>query len=277
VDITFRNLHTNEEYFEIIELQKIIWRLRNYNDCIPNHIYMAVSEIGGVVLGAFADKKMVGFLMALVGCNEEKGFHHHSHILGVHPDYASHNIGFRLKKAHYESAKPKGIKLVTWTYDPLQGPNATLNITKLGGIVQTYKVNYYGEVMGESDLVSGIASDRFWIEWLIQTDHVEKHINASSKLTDNLSDYSLINEVEEDKSKLKKMIGFFNPTSDKIAIEIPIDFQTIFDQNKKLAIDWRLKTREIFLECFQSGYTVTGFTHTKDGNFYLLQKNFNIK
>ena len=277
MNITIRNLHSNKEYFEIIELQKIIWRLHNYNDCIPNHIYMAVSEIGGVVLGAFAGKKMVGFLMAFVGHTEEKGVHHHSHILGVHPDYASDNIGFRLKKAHYDSAKPQGIKLITWTYDPLQGPNATLNISKLGGIVRTYKVNYYGEVMGESDLVSGIASDRFWVEWLIQTERVKNHVNGSSKPKNNLSEYTIITEVEKDESNFKKMTNFHKPTIEKIAIEIPIDFQSIFDQNKKIAIDWRLKTREIFLECFQSGYIVTGFVHTQNGNFYLLQKNFYMK
>jgi predicted GNAT superfamily acetyltransferase len=277
LEIAIKDLQTNEEYFEIIELQKIIWRLHNYNDCIPNHIYMAVSEIGGVVLGAFADKKMVGFLMALIGCTKEKGLHHHSHILGVHPEYACHHIGFRLKKAHYDRAKPKGIKLVTWTYDPLQGPNATLNITKLGAIVQTYKVNYYGEVMGESDLVSGIASDRFWVEWYIQTNHAENHINASHIRQENFTEYSIINDVEKDTSTFKKMVRFHKPSSDKIAIEIPIDFQTIFDLNKKLAIDWRFKTREIFLECFQSGYSVTGFTHNMNGNYYLLQKNFDIK
>ena len=165
MNITIRELYTNEEYLEIIELQKIIWRLHNYNDCIPNHIYMAVMEIGGLVLGAFIEEKMIGFLMVMIGHTKEKGIHHHSHILGIHPDFAHYNIGFRLKKAHYEIAKLQGIKLVTWTYDPLQGPNANLNIAKLGGIVKIYKVNYYGEVMGESDLVSGIPSDRFWVEW----------------------------------------------------------------------------------------------------------------
>ena len=105
MDINIRDLCTNEEYLEIIELQKIIWRLNNYNDCIPSHIYMAVSEIGGVVLGAFIEKKMAGFLMVLVGCDETKGVHHHSHILGVHPDFAHFNIGYRLKKAHYDKSK----------------------------------------------------------------------------------------------------------------------------------------------------------------------------
>ena len=277
MDITIRELHTNEEYFEIIELQKIIWRLHNYNDCIPNHIYMAVMEIGGLVLGAFIEKKMVGFVMVMVGYTKIKDVHHHSHILGVHPDFAHLNIGYLLKKAHYKSAKSKGIKLVTWTYDPLQGPNANLNIAKLGGVVRNYKVNYYGEVMGESDLVSGIPSDRFWVEWHIQTDFVAKCINKQSKKSGKLSEYSIINEVKTDETGLERMIGFAKPGSSRIAIQIPNDFQSMFDQNNKLAINWRKKTREIFLECFSSGYTVTGFDRNKNGNYYLLEKDFEIQ
>ena len=88
MDITIRELYTNEEYLEIIELQKIIWRLHNYNDCIPNHIYMAVMEIGGLVLGAYINKRMVGFLMVLVGHGltglwTKTVFHHYLFILPI--------------------------------------------------------------------------------------------------------------------------------------------------------------------------------------------------
>ena len=276
MNITIRDLHTNEEYLEIIELQKIIWRLNNYNDCIPNHIYMAVSEIGGVVIGAFIEQKMVGFLMVLVGCTDKKGVHHHSHILGIHPDFVHYNIGYRLKKAHYEKSK-KDIKLVTWTYDPLQGPNGNLNITKLGGIVRTYKINYYGEVMGESDLVSGLPSDRFWVEWFLQSNHVKEKIEGLAQNKINFEDYQLLNRVKIE-NDLQKMNGYSKPESNRVAIEIPLDFQQLFDQDKKLGNEWRLQIRDIFQECFEKGYTVVDFLHHQNkGNFYLLEKDFWIK
>ena len=280
MNISIRNLKTNEEFFEVIKLQKIIWRLNNYNDCIPNHIFMAVSEIGGLVLGAFAGKKMIGFLMVMVGYNNFESVYHHSHILGVHPDFAHHNIGFQLKKAHYDRAKPEGIKLVTWTFDPLQGPNANLNISKLGGIIRNYKVDYYGEVMGESDLVSGIASDRFWLEWYLQSKHVKNRLDSALKQSVNLAEYSRINEVITDSSGFQRMIRMSNPASRQISIEIPYSFQSLFDVNKELAIEWRLKMRELFISCFDQGFTITSFVHIngekEKGNYYLLERDFVI-
>ena len=280
MDISIKSLTTNEEFFEVIKLQKIIWRLHNNDDCLPNHLFKAVSEIGGLVLGAFNKTRLAGFLMVMVGFDGIKGVYHHSHILGVHPDLAFQNIGFRLKKAHYDSAKPEGIKLVTWTYDPLLGPNANLNIAKLGGIVRGYKINYYGEVMGESDLVSGIPSDRFWLEWYLQTKFVNNRLAGSAKPGVPLAEYNKVNQVAADNSGFLRMLGFTKPAAKKIMIEIPYDFQSIFDLNKDLALDWRLKTRDLFMACFEQGFTVTNFLHiTKEkekGNYYLLERDFEI-
>lgn len=276
MNTTIRELLTNQEYFEVIELQKIVWRLNNYNDCIPNHIFKAVAEIGGLVLGAYDKSDLVGFLMVMLG-QDADGIFHHSHILGIHPDYAHKNIGYLLKKFHYEKATNKGIHKVTWTYDPLQGPNANLNISKLGSIVRNYKVNYYGEVMGESELVSGLPSDRFWIEWFIQTNHVKHKMESTKKNKIELKKYQLVNQVKVENG-LQKIVGFSKPESNQVAIEIPLDFQKIFDQNKQLGNVWRLETRDIFLECFEKGYTVVDFFHQPSkGNFYLLEKDFRIE
>ncbi len=274
MDISIKILTTNDEFFEVIKLQKIVWRLHDNDDCLPNHLFIAVSEIGGLVLGAFNKDRLVGFLMVMVGFDKINGVFHHSHILGVHPDFVLYNIGFRLKKAHYDRSKPEGIKLVTWTYDPLLGPNANLNISKLGGIVKGYKVNYYGEVMGESDLVSGIPSDRFWLEWYLQTQFVNTRLAKPAKPGVLLAEYNKVNQVVADNSGFLRMKGFTKPASNKIMIEIPYNFQSIFDQHKDLALDWRLKTRELFISCFEQGYTVTNFLHInkgkEKGNYYLL-------
>lgn len=280
MDISIKSLTTNEEFFEVIKLQKIVWRLQNNDDCLPNHLYKAVSEIGGLVLGAFYNNRLVGFLMVMVGFDKINGVFHHSHILGVHPDFVLYNIGFRLKKAHYDRSKPDGVKLVTWTYDPLLGPNANLNISKLGGIVKGYKVNYYGEVMGESDLVSGIPSDRFWLEWYLQSKFVKNRLARPAKPVIPLAEYNKVNRVETDNTGFLRMVGFTKPVSKKIMIEIPFDFQSIFDANKELAMDWRIKTRELFISCFEQGFTVTNFLHITNEkekrNYYLLERDFEM-
>ncbi|HDL18723.1 MAG TPA: hypothetical protein ENH29_06690 [Bacteroidetes bacterium] len=278
--IQIKDLKTNEEFFAVIELQKIIWRLRDNVDCIPNHIFKAVSEIGGMVLGAYCDDVLAGFLMAIVGHTEANGLFHHSHILGVHPEMKHGNIGYRLKMAHYNRARQKGIKKITWTFDPLLGPNANLNIAKLGGIVRDYKVDYYGDVPGESDLVSGIPSDRFWVEWFIQTKHVAERLERRHRHFDP-TNFTGLTEVDRDEKGLQKITDFSKPEKNRVAIQIPDDFQMIFDRDLQLALDWRTKTRDIFLTCFKQNYTVVDFVRVtengKRGNYYLLRKDLKIK
>ena len=66
----------------------------------------------------------------------------------------------------------RGITLITWTFDPLQSRNAHLNIAKLGGVVRTYCVNYYGNAKSELD--RGLDTDRLFIEWWIGSEHVTR-------------------------------------------------------------------------------------------------------
>ena len=65
-----------------------------------------------------------------------------------------------------------------------------------------------------------------------------------------------------------------------VLIEIPADFQAIKSADMGLAREWRLQTREIFLECFGAGYVATDFiSEVQEGrrrNFYLLQQAFEL-
>lgn len=274
--IQIRDLKGNEEFAAVVELQKLVWRLRDYRDCIPSHIFKVVAEIGGIMLGAYHNDLLVGFLMAMVGHKKEDGLFHHSHILGVHPKMMHQNIGFRLKRTHFDRARKSGIKKISWTYDPLLGANANLNIAKLGGIVKNYKVDYYGNVPGESDLVSGIPSDRFWVDWFIRTRHVTERLNGKYSAVDP-ADFDCLTEVVRDEKGLQKLIGFSPPRGNRFVIQIPDDFQMIFDRNLQLALDWRNKTRNLFLNCFKQNYTVVDFVSvTENGkreNYYLFEKN----
>jgi len=53
-------------------------------------------------------------------------------MVAVLPKYRNSNIAYRLKIAQRNFALKQGIKLMTWTFDPLQSINAYFNIRKLG-------------------------------------------------------------------------------------------------------------------------------------------------
>ncbi len=172
-EIQIKTLHTLSDFQEFSELQKKIWKFSDGTECVPDYILMAADEYGGIVFGAYDGSNMIGIELILPAYTPEDGFFHYDQLLGIHPDWQHKGLGYKFKTKHYEEAKKMGVKKVTWTYDPLQGPNANLNVQKSGGIVREYRPNIYGEYMGGSELNSGIPSERFILEWYVSSKRVQ--------------------------------------------------------------------------------------------------------
>ncbi len=61
-----------------------------------------------------------------------------------------------------EFAIKRGIRLIEWTFDPLEARNAYFNFQKLGVVVRRYYPNLYGETTG---VQGGLPTDRIVAEW----------------------------------------------------------------------------------------------------------------
>ena len=96
-----------------------------------------------------------------------------SHMTGVLPEYRG-GLGYRLKLAQRERALAQGYDLIEWTFDPLQAMNAHFNFAKLGGVVEEYAVNFYGE--STSALHRGTPTDRVVLSWRIAEPHVVRRL-----------------------------------------------------------------------------------------------------
>jgi predicted GNAT superfamily acetyltransferase len=89
---------------------------------------LAVARNGGVALGAFAGDEMIGFVFGFLGAGSRFGpeapaavrLKHHSHMLAVLPEWRDKGVGYALKLAQREAARAQGLRLMTWTYDPLE-------------------------------------------------------------------------------------------------------------------------------------------------------------
>ena len=80
------------------------------------------------------------------------------------PDYRG-GLGYRLKLEQRARALARGYELIEWTFDPMQAMNAHFNFAKLGGVVEEYAVNFYGE--STSALHRGTPTDRIVLSWKI--------------------------------------------------------------------------------------------------------------
>ena len=117
------------------------------SELMPMRFFVVSRHIGGLVLGAFDGRQLIGFLSAIPGIRDGRPYWH-SHMLAVTTAHRDSGIGTQLKLAQKEHALKHGIRLIEWTFDPLVSRNAYLNIEKLGVIVRRYYPSFYG---GESD------------------------------------------------------------------------------------------------------------------------------
>lgn len=282
-----RLLETFDELRMVEDLQRIVWP-GSESDVVPAHLLIAAVHNGGLVLGAESPidhsggfAKLAGFVFGFPGLySTPDGLRakHSSHMLAVHPDYRGEGLGFLLKRAQWQMVRHQGIDLITWTYDPLLSRNAHLNITRLGAVCGTYMREFYGEM--RDGLNIGLPSDRFEVDWWLTTKRVERRLSNKARLHLDLAHFfaagaEVINTTQLDADSWPiptEPVNFSatkradNQESLIVLVEIPAEFLALKDINFDLAKKWRLRSREIFENLFESGYLVTDFVHLPGKN-----------
>jgi predicted GNAT superfamily acetyltransferase len=154
-EATIRELTSTEEFEACLDLQRDGFGWSEV-ELMPTRFFVVSRHIGGLVLGAFEDDTLVGFLSAIPGLKSDMPYWH-SHMLAVRHARRDSGIGFQLKQVQKERALKQGIRLIEWTFDPLASRNAYFNIEKLGVIVRRYYPEFYGE-----------GGDRLIAEWWLE-------------------------------------------------------------------------------------------------------------
>ena len=287
---SIRPLKTIEECWLAEDLQRKVWRLEDV-DVTPAHVLLTFAKNGGVVLGAFAGvddrEQMIGCVFGFLGTREghygpeapaQVKLKHCSHQLGVLPEWQSHGVGYALKLAQREAARAQALRLITWTYDPLESRNANLNIVKLGAVCNTYLPNLYGEL--RDDLNRGLPTDRFQVDWWIASKRVETRLSRQRPpLTRDLYQQAgtlVLNESTFNAAGLPQPPGAIAPlAADRALVEFPALFQDVKRLDPELARAWREQTRRIFEGAFAAGFTVIDMLYERGAvprAFYVLTR-----
>lgn len=268
--MNIRRLSSSEDMRALERLQRAVWPGSD-TDVVPGHMLKTISHNGGVLLGAFSDGTLIGFVLGFLGVDAHSPdrvamarLKHCSHMLGVHPDNQDQGVGQALKKAQRAAVIEQGVRLITWTFDPLQSRNAHLNIRRLGALCHRYVANAYGEMRDE--LNTGLASDRFEVEWWVTSSRVETRIDQSRPPLD-LANFlaagaTKVNPASLGESDLPRPAPESEPLQGNLLlVEIPPDIDRIKEEDPDLAQDWRQHTRTLFQQAFAAGYIVTDFVH----------------
>lgn len=277
--ISIRILDTPEEMKEVEDLQRLVWPDCE-TDVIPVHLLVTAAHNGGLVLGAYQDDKMVGMLFGFAGLYytpDGPRPKHCSHQMGVHPDARNSGVGFALKRAQWQMIRQQGLDRITWTYDPLLSRNGHLNIGQLGAVCNTYMREVYGEM--RDGLNVGLASDRFQVDWWINTRRVEGYLGERSHPALTMVDIEEaacqnLYPVDLRDGFIRPAGPLASPQGNLLVAEIPVDFLKLKAADFELAKEWRVFSREVFETCFSAGYLVTDFIYDtsrdRPRSFYLL-------
>lgn len=270
-----RLIETPEEMRLVEALQRLVWP-GSETDVVPSHLLLTAIHNGGLVLGAFVGQELVGFAFGFPGFYETPDgprLKHCSHMLGIHPDWRDRGLGFALKRAQWQLVRHQGIDRITWTYDPLLSRNAFLNISRLGAVCNTYRRSEYGEM--RDGLNAGLPSDRFQVDWWVNSQRVERRLSRRARPALTLDQYLAARPLLLEASS--RPDGSPQPAGEPprlegalLLVEIPAHFDFLRKTDLALARDWRFYTREVFENAFAAGYLVTDFVYEQERSFYVL-------
>ena len=201
------------------------WPVDAGTEITPN-LLQAMIHSGSYLSGVFIENKIVGAAFAFPATNN--GLHLHSHMTAVLPEFRDKGVGYALKIDQWHWAKKNNYSEISWTFDPLVSRNAKLNLIKLGVDVSSYYPNFYGDM--PDALNAGDESDRLMVSW----------------------------KVFGDKPIQRELVS--TPKLNEVLIQIPPDIVAIRSTDREENLRWRRKVREQFLQAFEKGGQVVGFS-----------------
>src|SRR6266581_3508242 len=236
--ILVRKCRGLDEFQRCVDLQREIWGEADL-EVEPATMFVVAAHTGGQVLGAFDGDRMVGYTLAVVGLRDGVPYLH-SHMTGVQSDYRDRGVGRMLKLFQRDEALSRGIRLIEWTFDPLELRNAHFNLNRLGAICREYLPNLYG--VTTSPLHRGLATDRLLVEWRLDSARVVGAIK------------NLVKDPEEATA----------------SIELPAELEQWQKENAPEIQKVQARMREEFTKWFAKGYAAIGLRTGRGNPAYFL-------
>jgi predicted GNAT superfamily acetyltransferase len=226
------------EFHRCVELQREIWKEADL-EVEPVTMFVVAAHTGGQVLGAFDGERMVGYTLALAGLRDRVPYLH-SHMTGVLSEYRDRGVGRMLKLFQRDEALSRGIRLIQWTFDPLELRNAHFNLNRLGAICREYQPNLYG--VTTSPLHRGLATDRLLAEWHLDSARVVAAIQNLVK----------------------------DPVEAPAIIELPAELERWLREDSSQVSVVQARLREEFTKWFAKGYAAVALRTAPGNRAYLL-------
>jgi predicted GNAT superfamily acetyltransferase len=268
--IAIRPLTTIAEMHQFEAAEREIWAVPGVVKVYPEpELLLTVAHNGGLVLGAWDGDTLAGILFGFLGQAPGGPLKHCSHLMGVRPAYRGRGIGQALKWAQRAAVRAQGLDLITWTYDPLETPNARLNLHDLGAVCRIYHPNLYGAM--PDGLNAGLSSDRFEVAWWLNAPGVQAR--AAGIPPPWPAEMTIRNPPVPAPGGWPRPGTWAPPADDLVAVAVPADFQGLRRADPALALAWRFHTRVVFEALFAGGYVAEDARLEQQQLWYLLRRD----
>jgi predicted GNAT superfamily acetyltransferase len=232
---SIRDCTSFDDFQACIRMQREVWQFSDL-DITPLRSFVIALNSGGFTLGAFdPEGHLLGFCHALAAFDASRQPYYYSQMTAVTHEAQNAGIGLELKLAQLERARERGVPLIVWTFDPLQSRNAYFNLVKLGAVVRSYRINYYGNT-STSVLHRGLDTDRVFAEWWVDSEHTAQVI-----------------------------AGRLPVDRPQAVVEIPAEINEVKAHDPAEAQRWQSRVREEFRQHLADGLYCAGFTREPKG------------
>jgi chorismate synthase len=258
VAILVRAASARDDYDACVRLQREVWGLSDLE--ITSAIQLvATVHAGGLLLVAEGERGVVGFCYAFAALRGGEA-HLHSDMLAVHPAARGLGVGLRLKWAQRGEALRRGLRLVTWTFDPMRAANARLNLHHLGATSRELLPDFYGTT--SSALHHGLATDRLFVRWELECPRVARCAAGEAPPVGDTGSLAVLNEVTWRGGVPATSPPRLDLDGPELLLQIPADWDAVVRADAALAREWQDGVRRTLEALFARGYVATAFVST---------------
>lgn len=258
--VAIRPLISIDDMSRCVELIDQIWRPTDGTSIMNVEVLQALSGTESYICGAFAGDLMLGVCVGMWGVPSTLSLH--SHIAGVVDSAGGRNVGFALKLHQRAWAMARGIKTITWTFDPLVSRNAHFNLSKLGGIARVYHVNHYGALL--DDLNGEDESDRLKLEWDLASPRATSCAALEQRNSSMVRSEPVLSRGALGQPSLEVS------SATHVSVAVPLDVEVLRHSDPGLASEWRLVVRQVLGTLLSEGGQVEDFD--RRANAYIVSK-----
>src|SRR5215207_8758436 len=225
----------------VVRLQARVWGMPP-EELVPVNILAILPDTGGSVIAAYREDLgfnadgWLGFVIAAGGRSGTLV----SHMLGVREEQrGARDLGWHLKLLQGYEALRAGHRSAVWTFDPMRGANARLNLEKLGATVRELTLDKYGVL--RSDLYGNVPSDRFTAYWDL----------VSATTHRRLEDVRTERYLGPDPEMVRALPAISPDNAERLAktapaaarYQIPADIDALMTEDPRRANHWRSEMR----------------------------------